>query len=472
MKLKMHYFSILILQTFLLFNIIKTETISLKYESNNYYIPIKIGKKKDAEYFIFSNILPVNFFPSSKCSVCKAYHINEKDNNSYSLIKSNVLVPYYYLNFTGDLYESNITLGTQSDLTELIAFDNISYDVEYQGKGRFSLSFLNYFFNTPKKVFALTLNFDGGKLDLGDYDEKKISDKSKLKTFDVTITKNNITNEYNNSWYINFDSLDINNKLIPEYNNYKLTLDTSSDYFHIPKDFFFKYANKIFSESSKCQVQPEGYFVCICDKNINEKFANFKFKNENKDYFEINVSDYISYDESNSGSYCYTNIKINYENDLFIAGKYIMNNYYTIFDIDNNTLLISPINKEYSYFDQKNVIIFLFSLSIGGLVFMCCYFIYKKFISRDEEENLNEELIQENEGDANIPENEGEEHEQLQNHENDNIEINNINPNNEDNNNNIINNDNINENNNNERDDDNKDNNENNIIINTNNNSI
>ena len=461
----MNYYSIFILQSFLLFSI-KTnfETISLKYESNNYYIPIKIGKNK-VENFIFSNILPVNFFPSSKCTVCKSYYINEKDNNSYSFIKSNVLVPYYIFNYTGDLYESNITLGSQSELTELIAFNNISYALDYNGKGRFSLSFLNYFFNTPKKIFGITLNIESGELDLGDYNEKKILDKSKIKSFNVTITNNNITNEYNNSWYINFDTLYINNKQITENRNYKVTFDTSTSYFHIPKDFFFKYANKIFSESSKCQVQPEGYFVCICDKNINDKFANFKFMNENDNYIEVNVSDYISYDESNTGSYCYTFIEINYESDLFIAGKYVMNNYYTIFDTDNNTLLLSPIKKEYAYFDQKNVIIFLFSLSIGGLVIMCCYFIYKKFISRDED-NLNEELLQENEGDANIHQNEGEEHEQLQNNENDNIEINNININNEDeDNNNIINNDNINENENKEID--NKDNKED-IIINNN----
>ena len=479
----MNYFSFLFLQSYLLFAIIKAafEPISLKYESNNYYIPIKNSKNSNFEYFIFSNILPISIFPSSKCIICQSYHINEKDNNSYSFIKDNVLVPYYYLNFSGDLYESNITLGSQSILTEFIAFDDISYIEEYNGKGRFSLSFLNYFFNTSKKIFAISLNMEGGQLDLGDYNQSKIETDSKLKTFNITKTNYNNTYEYQNAWYINFNSLSINNKIVVENYTYKLTLDISTDYFHIPKDFFFKYADKIFSESSKCQVQPEGHFICICNKNINDKFSNFKFMNENNNYIEVNTSDYISYDESNTGSYCEIFIKINYESDLFVAGKYVMNNYYTIFDIDNNQLKIYPTNKEILYFDQRNVIIFLFALSLGGLVFLCCYFIYKKFCSRDpiDEENINEDLIQENEGEGNIEQNEGdgniaqnegeEQGQQQHNIENDN-EINNMNIKNEDSSNSLINNDNINEDCKNEIKDEINEDKENKIIIDNNNN--
>ena len=203
--------------------------------------------------------------------------------------------------------------------------------------------------------------------------------------------------------------------------------------------------------------------------------------NENNNYIEVNTSDYISYDESNTGSYCEIFIKINYESDLFIAGKYVMNNYYTIFDIDNNQLKIYPTNKEILYFDQRNVIIFLFALSLGGLVFLCCYFIYKKFCSRDpvDEENINEDLIQENEGEGNIEQNEGdgnieqnegeEQGQQQQNIENDN-EINNMNLNNEDSSNSLINNDNINEDCKNEIKDEINEDKESNIIIDNNNN--
>ncbi len=181
----------------------------------------------------------------------------------------------------------------------------------------------------------------------------------------------------------------------------------------------------IFSENAKCQVQPDGYFLCICDQNYNENFRNFKFYNENNEYIEVKYTDYISLDESGTGSYCYVFIKINYETDFFIAGKYVMNNYYTIFDIDNNQLKTYSLPQETFYYDQKNVIIFLFVICIGGLVFLSCYCIYKNFCSRNnDEENLNEELIDENDDGGNGQENEG----NNQREQNDNnIEMNNEN---------------------------------------------
>ena len=416
----------LLLLIIILFKI-KTEyeKISLKYESDEYYIPIKLGENKNTEYFIFSNILPINIFPSSKCLICKSYHINENDNNSYSYIKDNVLVPYYYLNFSGELYNTNITLGTEKSPVNILAFNNIYYIDTYNGKGRFSLSFLNYYFNTTKKIFALTLNYDGGQLHLGDYNQNIIKDKSKLQTFNITTTNINNTNEYLNSWYINSTKLLINNRIVKYEKNIKFTFDISTNYFHIPKDFFFKNAHLIFSENAKCQVQPDGYFLCICDQNYNENFRNFKFYNENNEYIEVKYTDYISLDESGTGSYCYVFIKINYETDFFIAGKYVMNNYYTIFDIDNNQLKTYSLPQENFYYDQKNVIIFLFVICIGGLVFLSCYCIYKNFCSRNnDEENLNEELIDENDDGGNGQENEG----NNQREQNDNnIEMNNEN---------------------------------------------
>ena len=425
----MNFFLIFFLHSLLLFGIkADFERISLIYKSKNYYIPIKNSKNSNFEYFIFSNILPISIFPSSKCIICQSYHINEKDNNSYSFIKDNVLVPYYYFNFSGDLYESNITLGSQSILTEFIAFDDISYIEEYSGKGRFSLSFLNYFFNTSKKIFAISLNMEGGQLDLGDYNQSKIETDSKLKTFNITKTNYNNTYEYKNAWYINFNSLSINNKIVVENYTYKLTLDISTDYFHIPKDFFFKYADKIFSESSKCQVQPEGHFICICNKNINDKFSNFKFMNENNNYIEVNTSDYISYDESNTGSYCEIFIKINYESDLFIAGKYVMNNYYTIFDIDNNQLKILTLDKKVLLFPQTKGVLFLllvFTIIIALILnYICC----KKNrlrnlnVNNAENDNLEGNLIENNE-EENRERNEGENNPQELNEEINDIEM-------------------------------------------------
>ena len=410
------------------------ETISLKYDSNEYYIPIKIGNNKKTEYFIFSNLLPINIFPSSKCMFCNSYHINESDANSYSFIKKNVIVPYYYLNFTGDLYESNFTLGSQTNTMNLVAFDNISYLDSYKGKGRFSLSFLNYCFNTTKKIFSLTFNRDKGQLHLGGYSLDIIGNETKLNNFTITKTNYNNSNEYLDTWYIN-STLSINGEKLKD--NYKFTFDISSNYFHIPKDFFFKNVDKFFSEKTKCQVQPEGYFICECDQNFDKYFGNFKFWNTNNNYIEVKYTDYISIDEQGNGNLCYVLIKINYENDLFIAGKYVMNNYYIIFDIDNNqirTLLTNNGNNDY---EQKNVVIFLFVLCMGGIAFLCCYCIYKNFCpSNNEEENLNDDLLQVDEEEEIRQENEDGNANEQQNREINILEMNNNNG--ENNNDNLI----------------------------------
>ena len=370
------------------------EKIKLVYELENYYIPIKISQKSDYDYFILSNLLPINLFPSSKCTICKDYIIDEKDNKTYSFIKNNASISYYSNNFIGDLYSSNITLGSQTKSIEFISFEYTTNTKSYKDKGLFSLSFLNYDFNTSKKIFALSLGLDNGELDLGYYNFNKIKNISNLKTFNINKTYFNSTSEYSNVWYMSFNSLLINGNKIINNNKYRLTLDVSTNYFHIPKDFFFNNAQFIFLKESKCQVQQEGYFICICNKNYKEKYGNFKFINENKDVFEVKVVDYIKFDSSST--HCQVLIQINYESDLFIAGKYVMNNYYTIFDIDNNQLKIYPDSFESSSFIQRNIIIYFISLCVGGVLFIIGYIIYKRNLTRNENLLLNEDLIRDN----------------------------------------------------------------------------
>ena len=105
-----------------------------------------------------------------------------------------------------------------------------------------------------------------------------------------------------------------------------------------------------------------------------------------------------------------------------------MNNYYTIFDVDNNQLKTYPLSQEYLFYDQRNVIIFLFVICIGGLIFLSCFCIYRNFFSGNNDVvNLNKDLIEENNGEGNDQENEENNN---QEGENDNIiEMNNENSN-------------------------------------------
>lgn len=364
------------------FLIVKTEyeTIELKLEKNDFYIPIKLGPNDEEDYFLLSTMLPINFFPSSKCSQCH-YHINEKDPNYYTLIQSNFSLLYYYFLLSGDLYSTNITLGTETSYNDIIlAVDQIDEIDIYNGKGRYSLSFLNYFFNTTNKTFALYLSTEISELHLGGYNKARIEKEDKLIIFNISKTNNN------NFWFINFDSLYIKSKKLPE-TNIKLTFDLNAEYLHIPKDFFFANANLIFPLEARCQVQPEGYFVCFCNELYNQRFSSFIFTNENNNKIEITPDDYIFFDNSGADNYCYVYIMLNYENDFFIAGKYVMSNYYNIFDVGENQLKLYPIKKESDeFYKERNIIILLVLLLAGFFLFIAFYLIYRKYFTNNQNE--------------------------------------------------------------------------------------
>ena len=389
---------------------IKTEykTIKLKFEDNNFYIPIQLSNNQYEEYFLFSTMLPVHFFPSSECTKCKNYHIDEKDKDKYTFLQANVSLLYYYLNFSGDLYRTNITLGSEMGSADFIAVNQIFDIDEYNGKGRYSLSFLNYNYNTSNKTFAIYLNSELSELHLGGYNEDIIEQEDNLRIFKISRMNNSLPNLFNDFWFINFDYFYIdNNKLKNE--NFKITFDLNTAYFHIPKDFFFSYAHLIFPEEGKCQVQPEGHFVCFCNEKYNEKFAKFQFMNGKNETIEIMPEDYIMFDNSGADNYCYVYLLLNYENDLFIAGKYIMSNYYNIFDMNENQLKLYPIKKNhYEFYKERNIIISIVLLLSGLFLFLFCYLIYRKYFSnnqvRDEDEDDYENFFQENnnEDDINI----------------------------------------------------------------------
>ena len=401
----MNIFSIIYLVN--AFILIKTqyETIELMLEDNNFYIRIKLGNSKIEEDFLLSTMLPINFFPSSECGICSNYRINEKNKNDYTFIQANVSLQYYYLNMTGDIYRTNITLGSQKDTINFLAVKNI-YDLEtYNGKGRYSLSFLNYNFNTTNKTFALNLNTDSSELHLGGYDKNKIENEKNLMVFNIVKVNNSLNNLYNEFWFINFKYFSINNNKFPR-SNYKVTFDLNTEYFYIPKDLFFSNAHLIFPEEGRCQVQPEGHFVCFCDEFYKKYFSSFTFTNEKNEKIKIGPEDYIYFDNSGSENYCYVYLMLNYENDLFIAGKYVISNYYSIFDIDNSQLKLYPTKKDdNAFFKERNIIIFLVLLFSGIFLLLFCYLIYRKYffnnqnnpdeLNYDFDENNN--LIQENE---------------------------------------------------------------------------
>ena len=392
------------------------EKIELEYANSYYYIPLYFPEPRK-NYFIFSTNLPVSFFPSYYCEKCTELKLDE---SKFKNENKNVSVPYYFYNFTGRLLNGNYTTGNTYGEHKFVAFHNLSYATNYSGNGRFSLSYLNYNFNTSKKLFALKFDEEKAELHLGDYDHGRSMDE--LKTFNIVVEhkyenhtetilredKNNIfenrllkeeeddniTHEENvtyeidkSVWYMSFPKLKIRKEKDEDVDNpmdeYKLTLDMSADRFYIPKKFFIKNVQNIFPKDAKCQVARGGYFTCQCDEDYKKKFGNFKFIAENGVEFLVNVTDYMAYQSSISGSRCNIDIVINYENDLFIGGTTVLNNYYSIFNIENKTFSILPRENKNIKQTGKYIILFFVVLILAISILFGGYYFYNKYVIND-----------------------------------------------------------------------------------------
>ena len=314
---------------------LKYEKIDLNIEKALYYIPIKISEIIKESYFLFSNNAPLSFYPTTNCKICTKLKLNETKLNLIS-IKENINIPYYHNNFTGNTYNHNLSIKNLPSIiseSEFIGFNKVTYKSSFSYNGIFSLSFLNYNFNTSKKIFALQFIKDNCQLHLGGYNDNLIKQNNNLKKFFVNKDNNNSNDIiYNPIWYIKFNNITINNSPYKFNNNtvIKLTFDIGSDKLHLPKKFFFDNMNKLFPEKSHCQIHPDGYFLCDCGDNYRSAIGNISFYDQNGEIFTIYPVDYIVYETGLTGSTCTAKIKINYENDLFIAGNVVLINNFII----------------------------------------------------------------------------------------------------------------------------------------------
>jgi hypothetical protein len=384
---------------------LKYEKIDLNIEKALYYIPIKISEIIKESYFLFSNNAPLSFYPTTNCKICTKLKLNETKLNLIS-IKENINIPYYHNNFTGNTYNHNLSIKNLPSIiseSEFIGFNKVTYKSSFSYNGIFSLSFLNYNFNTSKKIFALQFIKDNCQVHLGGYNDNLIKQNNNLKKFFVNKDNNNSNDIiYNPIWYIKFNNITINNSPYKFKNNtgIKLTFDIGSDKLHLPKKFFFDNMNKLFPEKSHCQIHPDGYFLCDCGDNYRSAFGNISFYDQNGEIFTIYPVYYIVYETGLTGSTCTAEIKINYENDLFIAGNVVLKNYYSIFNIDDDTFLMYR-NEE----KDDNILNFILALIIIGflaILIFGIYFCIKKWRIRNSENEVNQENEQEEENDGEI----------------------------------------------------------------------
>ena len=89
------------------------------------------------------------------------------------------------------------------------------------------------------------------------------------------------------------------------------------------------------------------------------------------------------YQSSISGSRCTVDIVINYDNDLFIGGTTVLNNYYSIFDIGNKTFSILPRENQNIKETGKYIFVFFVVLVLAFAILFGGYYFYNKYIIND-----------------------------------------------------------------------------------------
>ena len=357
--------------------LIKSKLIQIPLYTENGIpiISLKIGKTLSSFNLIFDTSLHRSLLASQNCDICirKGYNTS----NSKKILSNQTQIKYYYT-FYGNEYEDSFNLMMKNENLEsnfsFISFTNVSYAYQISISGFFGLSFTNYYFNTSKKIFGLQYFTGKVILDIGELNTNIVKNYSLLKNYSVSYNQNKT------QWFIEIDSITINNIPARNKEKQKLIFDTSTYNIYIPKTFFFDNIDLILPKIGKCQVQMSGTFLCKCNEKFKSIFSDFVFS-INKNTLFINVSDYVYFDSSVSGNNCYLSLIVNYYNDLWIVGNSILNNYYTIFDIDNN--LVKLYDKKVKI-NEKTEFIFMmiFLILFISFIIFTSYIIYKKYNNR------------------------------------------------------------------------------------------
>jgi hypothetical protein len=363
-----------------IFSKINSFTVQLRSNVENYVLDIYNDKNEEIAMILNTGI-EKSLIAAKNCSICKSGKFSPSEKSQF--LNENVTQNLSYFIYRGNEYLQTFYFDSTEkiELTlDYINFEDIKYKEETTINGILSLNFINYNIPTERKIFALDYKTDFVYLDIGEINTNIVTDFTKLVNYSVTINNNtNNTNNNNNSleWYLEAKNLIINNIKMP-IEKPKLILDTFSYNFYIPKKFFFDNIDKILPKKSRCQVQMSGSFVCKCDENYKSYFSNFVFEFEDGNKLFINTTDYISYDSSISGSNCFVYIIVNYNNDYFIAGNNVLNNYYSIFDVDNKTLSFYPLNNNNEKLQLFLMFVVISILSV--VIFLGSYYLYKKYV--------------------------------------------------------------------------------------------
>lgn len=188
---------------------------------------------------------------------------------------------------------------------------------------------------------------------------------------------------YRINWFISPKKVHIRNLTL--LNETRVTFNSLSESIVIPKRIFFENFKYLFNQEADCQIAEDGYFYCKCYANNSEVFPTFTFEFNEKFNLTVKPYDYMQIVinfNSNDLRPCKLLMKLNYDDNFWEFGIYVMNNFYLIFDQENNKLgffersLINPNDN-----NQGAFIILIVSVA-SIMFFTFIYLLFKKCVNR------------------------------------------------------------------------------------------
>ena len=370
--------------------------IELLHSSELYILSSSFGSDKQPISLIVDTLHTVLSVMSNRCHICKSnFSFNNETSSSFSIVnRSQSVISMNNEEFIGYLSTDSFHINDINiDNLTFFLVDNITHNTIFYDEGFLSLGFskknrslLNILKENnviSEAIYSLLFkkNSDKGYFYLGGYDTQLIN-ASLYSNF--TFTHIEYSDDDYSEWYIPIHHIVFENK-VTKYNvtsKQKIVLNSSINKILIPRDFFFEHINEIFLEESKCEIRRDNNFHCVCSSI--SSFPTFKFYYEradkNESFFKIAPEYYVTMDnsitETSDTVNCVLSINLNYKNEYWQFGTNVIENFYIIFNHENDTigLLEFDTNGHYSEIMFLSLIIIACSLTF----FMSVYLILKK----------------------------------------------------------------------------------------------
>jgi len=199
------------------------------------------------------------------------------------------------------------------------------------------------------------------------------------------------------NWFIPSDKIYLRKeKYLGEH---KIVFNSMSENIIIPKKFFFDNFKNIFGPNTDCKMEQDGFFYCKCYPSYSENFPIFYLEFNSSFNITIKPQDYvqiiINYSDDDVRP-CRLLMKLNYNDDYWELGVFVMNNFYMIFNQETNQL--GFYDRDYiNQIGSDQAIIFILIVFLASIfLFLIVYCWFKKYIGSNNNINENNNNIQNN----------------------------------------------------------------------------